>query len=69
MMFGLLAAISLIFIGVHYNPCRYPYEIDLENRLRIALKSSLPIAIVLAISIGRLAKHRFLHLMTLMEVE
>ena len=59
MMFGLLAAISLIFIGVYYNPYRYPFEINLENRLRVALKSSLPIAIVLAISIGRLAKHRF----------
>ena len=59
MMFGLLAAISLIFIGVYYNPYRYPFEINLENRLRVAMKSSLPIAIVLAISIGRLAKHRF----------
>ena len=57
MMFGLLAAISLIFIGVYYNPCRYPFEINLENRLRVALKSSVPIVIVLAISIGRLAKH------------
>ena len=59
MMFGLLCAISLIYSGVNYNAFRYPFEINLENRLRVALKSSLPIAIIFAVSIGRLAKHRF----------
>ena len=59
MVFGLLCSISLIYSGINYNPYGYSFEVNLENRLRVALKSCLPLAIIFAVSIGRLAKHRF----------
>ena len=59
MLFGVLCAISLLTVGLKFNPFGYPFEINLENRLKVAMKSCLPLAIILAVSIGRLAKHRF----------
>ena len=59
MLFGLLCSISLIVYGEKFNPFGYQFEMNLENRLRVAVKCCLPLAISLAISIGRLAKHRF----------
>ena len=59
MVFGLICSISLIVVGLKFNPFGYPFDINLEKRLRVAAKSCLPLAIVFAVSIGRLAKHRF----------
>lgn len=59
MLVGVICSILLIFYGVKFNPFGYPFEINLENRLRVAAKSCLPLAVILTVSIGRLAKHRF----------
>ena len=59
MLFGLVCAIWLIIFGIKLNPLGYPFDISLEQRLRMATKCSIPIAIIFAVSIGRLAKHRF----------
>ena len=59
MVLGLVCSISLITVGLKFNPFGFPFEINLENRLKVAMKSCLPLAIIFAVSIGRLAKHRF----------
>lgn len=59
MLFGLMCSISLIFVGINFNPFRYPFELNLESRLKVAAKSCVPLAVIFAVSIGRLAKHRF----------
>jgi len=59
MLTGATISIALIFVGIKFNPFNYPFNINLETRLKLGLKCCLPLAVVLAVSIGRLAKHRF----------
>ena len=59
MLFSLPCSISLIVVGLKFNPFGCPFEINLDNRLNVTVKWCLPLAILFATSIGRLAKHRF----------
>lgn len=64
--FGLLMAIAIIVMGVWFNPFSFSENLNEMERLSIALQCSLIPTFFLAISIGRLAKHRFLPLKILM---
>lgn len=57
--FGLLMAIAIIVMGVWFNPFSFSDNLNEMERLSIALQCSLIPTFFLAISIGRLAKHRF----------
>jgi hypothetical protein len=59
MAFGVLAAIILIAGGITLNPFDYTENVTHSDRISIAVQSGILIAFCLAISIARLAKHRF----------
>ena len=59
MVIGALTAVAIIAAGILTNPFAYSSDLDLAARLTVAIKSCLLLAICLAISVGRLAKHRF----------
>ena len=48
-----------MFLGSYLNPFGYHESLHLFDRLSVAILSSLVPAIFLAVSIGRLANHRF----------
>lgn len=56
---GLGAAVALIAFGVLANPLGYPADLPVQKSLAVALGAAGLPALCLAISIGRLAKHRF----------
>ena len=57
--FGLLMAIAIIVMGAWLNPFSFDENLNKMERLSIALQCSLIPTLFLAISVGRLAKHRF----------
>ena len=57
---GLLMAIVIVITGVLYNPFSFDESLGRVERFSIALQFSLIPMFFLVISIGRLAKHRFL---------
>jgi hypothetical protein len=59
MAIGALAAVLLIVLGVVLNPFGYRPDVTISERLSIALKASAFLCLFLAVSVGRLAKHRF----------
>ena len=59
MVVGVLTAIVLIATGMLVNPFGYSPELDSGSRIAVAIKSGLLLAACLAVSVGRLAKHRF----------
>jgi len=59
MALGVLASIILITVGATLNPFDYTENVTHSNRISIAVQSGILVAFCLAISIGRLAKHRF----------
>ena len=56
---GGLIAIAIIFIGASTNPFSIDPSLSEINRLGIAIQSLILLVIFLAVSVGRLAKHRF----------
>lgn len=59
MAVGVVIAITLIVVGIVVNPFAYSPGLDLGSRIAVAIQWSLLPAICLAVSVGRLAKHRF----------
>jgi MAPEG family len=59
MAIGALAAVLLIVLGVVLNPFGYRPDVTISERLSIALKASAFLCLFLAVSVGRLAQHRF----------
>jgi hypothetical protein len=57
---GMLSTIVLITCGALLNPFGYADPLPLLHRISIAASSGALLAVCLAASIGRLAKHRFL---------
>jgi hypothetical protein len=58
MALGVLASIILIAVGATLNPFDYTENVTHSDRISIAVQSGILIAFCLAITIGRLAKHR-----------
>jgi hypothetical protein len=56
---GALIALIVIGTGATFNPFDYEPDITVTKRLSIAVSSGMFVSLFLAISIGRLAKHRF----------
>lgn len=56
---GVPIALSIVFLGAYLNPFGYSESLSEIDRLSVAILSSIIPAIFLAVSIGRLAKHRF----------
>lgn len=56
---GMAATVALIGFGVLANPLGYPGDMPVQKSLAVALGAAGLPALFLAISIGRLAKHRF----------
>ncbi len=59
MLIGAAFALAITILGSWLNPLSFQSNLSAFARLSIAIKASLVPAIFLAISIGRLAKHRF----------
>ncbi|MFA7555425.1 MAG: MAPEG family protein [Spongiibacteraceae bacterium] len=59
MIFGMLIALSIVVMSSYLNPFGYRESISLTNKLNVlALSAIIPI-LLLAIAIGRVARHRF----------
>ena len=59
MVAGALAALTNIAIARSCEPLKFSATLTFDQRLTVAAKSSVVVAIFLLVSIGRLAKHRF----------
>ena len=59
MLIGVAFALALTVLGARLNPFSFQSDLSEFARLSVAIKASLAPAFFLAISIGRLAKHRF----------
>lgn len=59
MIAGIIIALLLIASGIFANPFGYDSPLSLSERLSLAMTSSVFLAVFLAFSIGRLARHRF----------
>ena len=57
---GAFAAIAILVAGTVFNPLSYAPQLDLGSRVAVAAQACLVLAIVLGVSIARLARHRFL---------
>ena len=60
MLAALGVGITLVAASMAWNPLELTANLDLESRLRLAAGSCMVLIVSLAITIGRLAKHRFL---------
>jgi uncharacterized membrane protein YecN with MAPEG domain len=56
---GAVVALALVILGVTLNPLGYPGEVATRARLELAAAAMLVPASFVAVSIARLAKHRF----------
>lgn len=59
MLLGAIIALAIVILGAWFNPFSFNENMGAIDRLGIAITSALLPAILLAISVGRLAKHRF----------
>lgn len=59
MMVGALIAVAIVTLGASINPFNYQDSLSIIDRISVAIISGLIPIVFLAISIGRLAKHRF----------
>ena len=59
MALGAVTAVALVCVGVVWNPFGYVDDLAPSERLTAFGRSSLILAVCLAVSVGRLAKHRF----------
>ncbi len=59
MIFGAITAVVIVIVGVWFNPFSISNNMNGFERLGIAIKSALLPSLFLAVSVGRLAKHRF----------
>jgi len=59
MVVGAVATVGIIGYGVFYNPFQYSADITATSKIAVVFQSCILLALCLAISIGRLAKHRF----------
>lgn len=60
MIVGLSATLGIVGFASYMNPFGYSESFDSVNRLNVAISCCLIPAFFLTVSIGRLAKHRFL---------
>ena len=60
MALGLVAAIGIVLGAILWNPFGYPDDLGFAARLQVAIGASLVMALFVAVSVGRLAKHRFI---------
>lgn len=56
---GAAIAVAIIAVGIRLNPLRFAHDLDFAERMSVAIRSSSLLALCLAVTIGRLAKHRF----------
>ncbi|MTI18361.1 hypothetical protein E1162_14045 [Rhodobacteraceae bacterium RKSG542] len=56
---GAVAAIVVLLAGSFWNPLALPEGAEVDIRVRVLALASLVLAVFLAISIGRMASHRF----------
>ena len=56
---GVPIALCVVFVGAYLNPFDYSESLSRIDRLSVAVFYCIIPAIILAVSIGRLAKHRF----------
>jgi hypothetical protein len=59
MMVGIVCALAIVLLGASMNPFAYDDLLSTIDRLSIAIMSGVIPVIFLAVSIGRMAKHRF----------
>lgn len=59
MAIGALTALTIIIAGAAFNPFDYSTNITVGERLAVAIEPAIFVMLFLAISIGRLARHRF----------
>ncbi len=59
MLTGTAISIGLIIFGVLLNPFNFQFNLTILEKSSVLFKSLILLALCLAISIGRLAKHRF----------
>jgi uncharacterized membrane protein YecN with MAPEG domain len=59
MIFGAITAVAIVIVGAWLNPFSIGDNMNVFERLGIAIKSALLPSLFLAVSVGRLAKHRF----------
>lgn len=59
MIFGAITAVVIVIVGAWLNPFSISNNMNEFERLGIAIKSALLPSLFLAVSVGRLAKHRF----------
>lgn len=59
MIFGAITAVVIVIAGVWFNPFSISNNMNEFERLGIAIKSALLPSLFLAVSVDRLAKHRF----------
>jgi hypothetical protein len=59
MALGACIAIGLVGYGIASNPLGYPDQLSAAERISVALESGALLALFLAVSVARLARHRF----------
>ncbi|MET0289068.1 MAG: MAPEG family protein [Pseudoxanthomonas sp.] len=56
---GASIAVAVVLYGVLVNPWSHPEDLVVDRRLQVAVRASMAPALLLAIAIVRLARHRF----------
>jgi len=59
MVLGVITAIAIVVVGAWLNPFSFGENLDGFDRIRVAIESALLPGLIFAVSVGRLARHRF----------